>query len=63
MHAALIVALTGCSWSSKPYAQDPLVQKKRAVPGEVRMVPDLCEADHPAPPTPPAEQTAAPHSK
>ena len=52
---AVTLSLTGCRWGGKPYARDPLVQKKQAVPGELRAMPKLCETDHPAPPGPPVD--------
>ncbi len=57
---ALTIGLVGCSWSSKPYGQDPLVQKNRAVPGDMRAMPNLCAADHPTPPVPPVDELASP---
>ncbi len=52
---AIPLLLTGCRWGSNPYARDPLVQKKQAVPGELTSMPKLCETDHPAPPGPPVD--------
>jgi len=56
--SALIATAMGCSWTGSPYARDPLVQKKRAVPGTSELVPALCSADHPAPPAPPGDEAA-----
>ena len=55
--SAILAALalgTGCRWGGNPYARDPLLQNKRAIPGDADRVPALCASDHPAPPTPPA---------
>ena len=56
--SALIATAIGCSWTASPYARDPLVQKKRTVPGVAAMVPSLCSADYPAPPAAPSDEAA-----
>ena len=60
--AACLAATAGCGWSRSPYADDPLVQKGRAVPGTDRVA-GLCSADRPAPPAPPADSGNPPPNK
>ena len=54
---AMLAGSIGCSWTKKPVNQDPLVQKKRAVPGDLNAMPTLCAADHPCPPGPPVDES------
>jgi len=54
----LVAVSSGCSWTKKPMSQDPLVQKKRAIPGDMRAMPKVCETDHPCPPGPPTDELA-----
>lgn len=59
--ATVFLIPVGCASMQKPVARDPLLQKKRAVPGDLTAMPNVCEADHPLPPAPPVEQLAPPH--
>ena len=58
-----IIIGTGCRWGGNPYARDPLLQNKRAIPTEAERVPAVCAADHPAPPRPPSDGAAVSHEK
>jgi hypothetical protein len=63
--SAILIAIalgTGCRWGGNPYANDPLMQPKRTVPGG-NLVPEMCDRDHPLPPTPPIEEVPAPFVK
>jgi hypothetical protein len=63
--SAILAALafgTGCPWLKNPYARDPLMQKNRTIPCG-NLVPEMCDRDHPLPPTPPIEEVVAPHAK
>jgi hypothetical protein len=49
----VLLAAVGCSWAKKPYADDPLVQGKRAVVGNPVQCAPVEDWDRPAPPPPP----------
>jgi hypothetical protein len=55
---AVLALGTGCPWVKSPYARDPLMQNKRAIPGDADRVPALCASDHPVPPIPPTEESS-----
>jgi hypothetical protein len=44
----------GCAWTPKPYADDPLVRTRTAVPGDPHAVPAPAVVEPPRPPEPPA---------
>ncbi len=54
----LLLTLSGCAWTPKPYADDPLIRTKKALPGDPYAVPEPKLVEPPAPPEPPAERVA-----
>lgn len=62
MRACLVsvVALSaGCAWTPKPYASDPLIRTRTALPGDPVAVPPAAAPEMPQPPEPPAEERLA----
>jgi hypothetical protein len=55
----LIGSLSGCAWSPKPYANDPLIRTKKALPGDPYAVPPPVVVESPLPPEPPDELRVA----
>ncbi len=43
----------GCAWTPKPYASDPLVRTRTALPGDPLGVPPEVPPEMPQPPEPP----------
>ncbi len=58
MCVILLVVSSGCAWTPKPYADDPLIRTKTALPGDPYAVPDSKSVEPPTPPEPPAERVA-----
>lgn len=56
---AMIGGLSGCAWTPKPYATDPLIRTKTALPGDPLAVPAQKAFDGPQPPEPPEERVAS----
>ena len=46
---------SGCAWTPKPYANDPLIRARTALPGDPYAVPPPKSIDVPQPPQPPDE--------
>lgn len=56
---AVLGCLSGCAWTPKPYATDPLIRTRTALPGDPFAVPPPKPADGPQPPEPPEERVAS----
>lgn len=54
--SAVVLLATGCAWTPKPYASDPLIRTRTALPGDPVAVPDAPPTAAPQPPEPPAEE-------
>ncbi|QEL15336.1 hypothetical protein PX52LOC_02251 [Limnoglobus roseus] len=53
----VVVSLSaGCAWTPKPYADDPLVRTRTALPGDPVAVPAEVPVEMPQPPEPPAAE-------
>jgi hypothetical protein len=55
----LIGALSGCAWTPKPYAHDPLIRTKKALPGDPYAAVPPPVVEPPLPPEPPNEPRVA----
>jgi hypothetical protein len=51
--AILVLAASGCAWTPRPYAADPLVRGRAAVRGDPAAVRPPPVAEPPTPPDPP----------
>lgn len=49
----ILSVISGCAWTPKPYASDPLVRTRKALPGDPLTEPSVKPLELPQPPAPP----------